>query len=172
MIEQPVGPAAGIVTAGAVALVGALVGIILTVAPGAIGRRILEARAPVAGRAAKVGVPADQRERPQAVVKPYGILPGQGDMAAGAVRAELAGMKVIGSMAVDAGRPEPGLPGRQSVAGGAAEPAMGPDQGKAGLAVVVEGRRLPALRLVTLLAGRAVAPLVNVIFSMAGGAGR
>ena len=170
VIECPVHPSARIVATGAVGRVCALVAIVLAVTAGAVGRGIPEARTFVARRAGQADVLADQGEWTQAVVETHGTFPGRGTVTGGAVGSQLADMRVIRPMAVDTGRSEPGLPWRQLVAGCADDAAMRSGQREPGLSVVVERRRLPAGRLVTLLADGPVAALVNVVGGVTAGA--
>lgn len=116
MIEIPMNPTTGIVTPGAVAPVGALMRVVVAMAAGAVRRRILEAGTLVAGRAGHGCMLADQWKGAESVVEANPVLPRNRAMTTGAVAAQLAGVRIVRPVAINAGRAQPNLARRLLVA--------------------------------------------------------
>lgn len=124
----------------------------------------------VAGIAGKGLMSAVQREPGHRVVVEAVLLPVAAIMAVRAIGAVAALVDVILHMAGEA-RPRRLPDGiADAVAGGAARCSMLPDQGKAGVGVVIEGRRLPANWRVTACAVGSACSFVDVVPGVAGDA--
>lgn len=170
MVERPGRPPGRRVTARAVSGIGAAVGVVLMMALRAGRRRVLEARAGVAGGAGEADMAANQRKLRRGVIEADAELPPIDAVAGAAVLTQLAGMRVPCGVAAGASHLRLGFVRGTDMALRAGHPAMGAAQGEA-RGVVVEGNRCPAGHAVTLLAGRAVGAAMLVIRGVTAKAG-
>ena len=171
VIEAPDTPAIGRVTEGAVPCQTPFVDVIGLVTIDALSSYAPVAAVEMAVLAGRRGMQAEQRETRQVVIETDPLTPTVTRVTAGTILAQASGMDVVRGMTGPTAGLEFLVDILALVTGDAMDPAVPPEQGIVGIAIMAKAYPFPGPLTMTVLALPAITSFVPVLAPMAGHAG-